>query len=208
MGPTLTIRDGEADTAAIAEYERSRRELVTRGLALGGAVVAAGAVPLLLAVRGAFAQAESDRDVLEAAIALERRAVVAYTAAADSGKLGGTEPIARVFAGQEQEHADGLTKALTDLGGSVPSSKSTEPEQVSGLTRAVRGDARDILVFTVELEAMAVAAYYDAQGKLEAAELIATVGSIMGNQAQHLVVLRQALARDPSPHAFVTGSLE
>ena len=205
MSRPIQIADGDVDTAVIAEYERSRRELVRRGIAIGGAVVAAGAIPFFLRVRNAFAQAEDDASVLEAAVGLEQQAVVAYTAAADSGKLGRSERVARLFAGQEQEHADGLTRALRDRGGSPPP-KPAGAMDIPGLAAAAGGDAMDILGFAVELETMAVAAYYDAHGKLGAPELLATGASIMGNEAQHLVVLRQALGRNPSPRAFVTGA--
>ena len=205
MKNKLIVRDGHADTAAVAEFERSRRDLVRRGIALAGTVVAAGAIPQLLRVRNAFAQADSDAAVLEAAVTLEQQAVLAYTAAADSGKLGRSEAIVRLLARQEQEHADGLAKSLGELGASAPA-KPAAPKDVPGLAEATRGDSRDILRFAVELETMAVAAYYDAHGKLTAPELLSTSGSIMANEAQHLVVLRQALGRNPSPRAFVTGA--
>jgi rubrerythrin len=204
MSGHVHIADGDVDTVVIAEYERTRRELVQRGLAAGGAVVAAGAIPFFLRVRNAFAQAGDDKAVLEAAVALEQQAVFAYTAAADSGKLGKSEPVARLFAAQEQEHADGLTRALRDLGGSPPP-KPAAPDEVPGLKEAAAGNAVDITNFAVELETMAVAAYYDAHGKLKAPKLLATGASIMANEAQHLVVLRQALGKNPSPDAFVTG---
>jgi rubrerythrin len=205
MSGRLHITDGDVDTSVIAEYERSRRELVQRGIAAGGAVVAASAIPFFLRVRNTFAMSTGDAAVLEAAVGLEQQAVFAYTAAAASGKLGKSEPVARLFAEQEQEHADGLTRALRNLGGSPPP-KPEAPGDVPGLADAARGNAADITNFAVELETMAVAAYYDAHGKLKAPELLATGASIMANEAQHLVVLRQALGKNPSPDAFVTGA--
>jgi len=204
MSGPIHIADGDVDTTVIADYERSRRDLVQRGIAVGGVVVAASAIPFFLRIRNAFAQAEGDASVLEAAVGLEQQAVFAYTAAADSGKLGTSEPIARLFAEQEQEHADGLARALRERGGSPPP-KPTSPMDVPGLAEAAGGNAVDITNFAIELETMAVAAYYDAHGKLRAPELLATGASIMANEAQHLVVLRQALGKNPSPDAFVTG---
>jgi rubrerythrin len=171
---------------------------------LGGAVVAAGAIPFLLGVRNAFAQAQGDAEILRAAVELEQSAVLAYTAAAESGKLGESEPVARYFADQEQEHADGLTVALRGLGGSPPPQPGGAGD-VPGLAEAARGDAVDITNFAIELENMAIAAYYDAHAELSSPELLLTGASIMANEAQHLVVLRQALGNDPSPRAFVTG---
>ena len=51
----------------------------------------------------------------------------------------------------------------------------------------------------------AVAAYYDAHRKLIAAGLLQTAASIMANEGQHLVVLRQAAGQAPVPNALETG---
>lgn len=198
------IRDGDVDTAVIAEYEQSRRDLMRKGLVVGGAVIAATSIPFFLKARNAMAQADDDAAILEAAVGLEQMAVFAYTAAAKSGKLGKASAVATLFAKQEQEHADGLIQALESLGGKAPA-KPTKVEDVDGLAEAAGGDATDILEFAVDLETSAVGAYYDAHGKLKAPELLSTGASIMANEAQHLVVLRQALKQNPSPDAFVTG---
>lgn len=66
MSPRLSIADGAADTALVADYERTRRHLIGRGLGPGTVVLAAGAVPMLVAVRDAFA------------LELEAMAVAAY----------------------------------------------------------------------------------------------------------------------------------
>jgi rubrerythrin len=204
MSDDIIIRDGDVDTAVIAEYEQSRRDLMRRGLVVGGAVVAATTVPFLLGARNAMAQAEGDAAILEAAIGLEQTAVFAYKAAADSGKLGKATAVATLFAKQEQEHADALIQALEGLGGKAPA-KPKGVEDVEGLAKAAGGDATDILNYAVEIETMAVGAYYDAHGKLKTPELLSAGASIMANEAQHLVVLRQALKKNPSPDAFVTG---
>jgi hypothetical protein len=52
---------------------------------------------------------------------------------------------------------------------------------------------------------MALAAYYEAHAKLKDPGLLSAAASIMANEAQHLVVLRQALKKNPSPSALVTG---
>jgi rubrerythrin len=205
MRDKIIISDGPVDTAVVADYERTRRELMRRGLVAGGAVIAASSVPLFLRVTKAFAQADGDAAILEAAVGLEQTAVFAYTAAAGSGKLDpATTKVAKLFAAQEQEHADGLTAALEALGGSAPP-KPTGPEDVEGLAEAAAKGQAAIARFAVELETTAVAAYYDAHGKLKDPKLLSTGASIMANEAQHLVVLRQALGANPSPDAFVTG---
>ena len=202
MRDRLVIRDGDVDTAVIAEYEATRRDAMRRGIAVGGTLLAATSIPLLLGVRKAFAQSEDDATILTAAIGLEQTAVVAYDTAAGSGLLDeATTGVAELFRDQEQEHADGLTTALQALGGTAP--EPPTPESIEGL-----GDLKsqeDVANFAIELETMAVAAYYDAHQKLRDAKLLQTGASIMANEGQHLVVLRQAVGKEPVPNAFETG---
>ena len=202
------IIDGEVDTAVVAEYEATRRDMVRRGLAAGGAVVlAATSIPLLLGVRNAFAQAEGDAAILESAIGIEQIAVFAYERAAASDLLDReTKDVAQRFGAHEQEHADGLIAALKGLGGEAPA-KPTSLADLDAVQSGF-GDARsqaDVANFAIELEMAGIAAYYDAQLKLKDAKLLQTGASIMANEGQHLVVLRQAVKKPPVPNAFETG---
>jgi rubrerythrin len=170
----------------------TRRELA--GLA------AAGALPLAVDVRGAFAATRNDVQVLQAAVGLEQRAVFAYGAAVP--RLDGrTARLAEHFRGQEEEHAAGLSEALRNRGGHPPS-KPESAREVPGLARALSGGRGAILRFAVALEETAVAAYYDAARDLRDPRLLADVARIIGNESQHLAVLREALGRDPVPSAF------
>lgn len=200
----LRIRDGEADTDVVADYEATRRHAVGAGLAAGAGVLSAASIPFLLGVADAFADSGGDADVIERAVGLEQTAVFAYRTAARTRKLGRTTRVANLFAEQEQEHADALTRALAGLGGKPPA-KPERARDVPGLEKAAAGSARELLTFAVELETMAVKAYYEAHAKLRDPRLISTSAAIMADEAQHLVVLRQALGHNPSPEAFVTG---
>jgi rubrerythrin len=203
----IVISDGNADSAQIAAFERDRRDLLRRGLAFGGVAIAASNIPLLLMVRNAFAKSEDDAEILVSAIKLERIAVIAYGAAIDSGLLSApVEKVARRFRAHEQEHVDALTTALTDLGGTA----SPPPKGVRDVDAVVEGlgevkSEADIANFAIELETAVIAAYYDAHAKLIEAKLLQTGASIMANEGQHLVVLRQAVRRPPVPNAFETG---
>ncbi|MEJ7797667.1 MAG: ferritin-like domain-containing protein [Solirubrobacteraceae bacterium] len=202
----IPIADGNADTAQVAEFERGRRELLRRGFGLGGALITASSIPLLLSVRNAFAAASGDMEILEQAIGLERVAVLAYGEVIDGGLLSTRfTRIARRLRDHEQEHADALASALTDLGGTPP--KEPTVKDIDGVVEGI-GDLRsqgDVANFAIELELAAVAAYYDAHSKLVDAKLLQTGASIMANEAQHLVVLRQSVKRPPVPNAFETG---
>lgn len=182
--------------------EVTRRAAVRRGVAFGGAVLAAVTIPSLVKVRDALAQADGDAQILEVAIGIEQTAVAVYDAAVGSGLLDeATMEIAELFRDQEQEHADALIAALEDLGGTPPEPPGAGEVDRLGHLRSQEELAR----FALELETIAVAAYYDAHAQLEDEALLRTVASIMANDAQHLVVLRQILGEDPSPAAFVTG---
>jgi rubrerythrin len=203
----IAVADGPVDTAQVAAFERDRRELIRRGLGLGGAAVAGSAIPLLLAVRNAFAVSDTDGTILVQAITLERVAVLAYDTIVGTGLLGGRlDRQLRLLRGHEQQHADVLTKALTDLGGTPPRA----PSGLQDVDKVVKGlgDIRtqaEALSFAIELETAAVAAYHDAQAKLVEAKLLQTGASIAANEGQHLVVLRQAARRPPVPDALETG---
>ncbi len=208
MTQRVVIADGDAGTAEIAAFERDRRELLRRGFALGGAAIAASSVPLLLSVRNAFARATGDAAILERAINLEQVAVLAYDTALGRGLLSpALRRIVRRLRDHEQEHAEALTTALTDLGATPPAA----PKGVGDVDKVVKGlrDVKtqaDLVNFAIELETATVAAYHEAHAELVEARLLQTAASIMGSEGQHLVVLRSAAGRDPLPFAFETGA--
>ncbi len=208
MTRRIVVADGDADTAQVAAFERDRRELLRRGFALGGAAVAASSIPLLLSTRSAFAEATGDAAVLERAINLEQVAVLAYDAVLAGGLLGPQAlRAARRFRDHERQHAETLTTALTDLGGIPPA----PPKGIAAIDEVVDGlgDVKtqaDVVNFLIELETAAVAAYHEAHGKLLETRLLQTSASIMGNEGQHLVVLRMLVRADPVPNAFETGA--
>lgn len=205
--PRVRVVDGDADTPVIAAFERDRRDLIRRGIGLGSAVVAASSIPLLWSVRNAFAAGGPDADILVSAVKLERIAVLAYGQAIDSKLLTPAfARVARTFRDHEREHADALTTALTDLGGVPPPAPTVK--DIDGVVKGI-GDLSsqaDVANFAIELELAAIAAYYDAHRTLVEAKLLQTGAAIMANEAQHLVVLRQAVRQDPVPFAFETGT--
>ena len=184
----------------------TRREAVRTGVAGAGVIAGAAAIPALMRAASAFAQTGGDAAVLEAAIALEQTAVTAYDSAHGSGLLEqGLLPLMRRIRDQEQEHADALSEALEDIGGTPP--RPPGASEVEGLGSLRSREA--LLRFAIELEEMAVGAYLDAHTRLQSPALLRTVTQIMANEGQHLVVLRQALGAslaDSVPSAFEAGS--
>ena len=201
-GERIVIADGPADTAQIVAFERDRRDLIRRGLAFGGALVAASSIPLLLAVRDAFAAESGDAEILGKAIHLEQVAVLAYDGVIAGGLLRSrSEAVLTRFRDHERQHAGALTTALTDLGGTPPEQATVA--DVDGLD-GLKSEA-DVVGFAIAFEAAAVAAYLDAQRKLVDGKLLQSTASIMANEGQHLVVLRRLANVEPVPNAFETG---
>jgi hypothetical protein len=173
---------------------QSRREL----LLTGGAVLTATAAAPLLRAGDALAQASGDdAAILRQAIGLELVAVEAYRRA--SADLGG---IARLFRNHERAHADALSAALRQMGGGAPP-KAKVGGRLDELSRA--SGKRAVAQALIKLEDTAVAAYIDAHTKLKDARLMQIVSSILGNQAQHLVTLRDVAGQQKVPSAFETG---
>jgi tellurite resistance protein len=176
-----------------------------RGALAGGALAAASALPLLAGVRHAFAQAPDEIAILKRAVTLELTMAAAYEAAASGGVLSPrVRQVALLFRRQEQAHADALSSALRAINQTAPT--GTDDRRLQGL-RGLRTEA-EVVRFAIGLENASVAAYYDAQKKLRDGRLIQATAQVMANDAQHLVVLRQATGQDPLPEAFETGGRE
>jgi proteasome lid subunit RPN8/RPN11 len=94
--------------------------------------------------------------------------------------------------------------ALKGLGGTPPSGHIAPLLETLSKART----KADVLAYLVALETMEVAAYYDAAKNFEATKLLQTGAQIMANEGQHLVVLRQALGRDPAPNAYEIDGME
>lgn len=206
--PQLTIiDDDDVATEDIARYEASRRDLLRRGLAWGGATLAASSIPSLLNARDAFAEADDEAGILKAAIGLEEVAVFAYTKAGHSGLL---DPaflsVAKLFAGHEEAHRDALKIALEQVGGGPPPAapmRTGDTKLLAPLAKAKTQAA--IATYAIELETTAVGAYYDANLKLQSSRILKTCAQVMANEGQHLAVLRGLTGRPPVPNAFETG---
>ena len=188
------------------EPDTTRREAVRRGLIAGGAITTLATVPLLFRARSAFAQAEDDTAIIEAAATAEIEAVVAYETMARSGLLRGpVAEIIRLFGNQEEEHYNALVRLLEDMGGEEP--ERPEPADISGLGRLVAEP--QMLTFALELENGLIQEYVGGFEKLTDPDLLKTTSQIMSNEGQHLVMLRLALGADPValvPSAFETGT--
>jgi rubrerythrin len=188
------------------EFERFALDPVSRRrfFHASGVATAGGSAALLAACGGGSAKTgskaatETDIAVLNSAIDLENTAIAAYTAGAPLLK-GELLKLGREFLGQEKEHADALSTAVTHLGG-----HPSRPKAAYDFPR-VRTQ-RDVLLLANMIEHQAIAAYLDALPKLSSPDLRATAAAIVTTEAEHVSVILGALGRPPVPTAFVTGT--
>jgi rubrerythrin len=179
-----------------------------RRLFLGSAALLSGTAIALLAGRDALAAGEargakseaSDAGILNTALAAELEAVAAYQVAAESGLLEKSVlALASQFQGHHREHADVLAKAVAKLGGKPVAAKPS----YSFPTEKLKSQA-DVLRFAAQLEKGAVSAYLNAVPIFGNRELAKAAASILGDEAMHWAVLRQAVGENPVPSAFVS----
>lgn len=176
-----------------------RTFLGVSGLGLSGAAVA------LLAGRESLAAEKganpaSDVAILNSALAAELEAIAAYGVGAGSGLLKGPVlSLATTFQGHHKQHADVLAATVTKLGGAAAVAKTQYNFPVDTLKTQ-----NDVLRFAAGLEKGAVSAYLGAVPLFKDRELAKAAASILGDEAMHWAVLRQALGEEPVPAAFVS----
>ena len=178
----------------------ARRAFLGRsGLLLSGAAVALLAGRDALAAKGGKSTADDAR-ILNTALGAELEAIAAYQVGAESGLL--QKPVldlAVTFQGHHKEHADLLAKTVAKLGGKPVSPKAKYSFPVETLKTQA-----DVLRFAATLEKGAVSAYLGAVPVFGNRDLAKAAASILGDEAMHWAVLRNALGEAPVPAAFVS----
>ncbi|HEX7006396.1 MAG TPA: ferritin-like domain-containing protein [Alphaproteobacteria bacterium] len=189
-------------SSLIADRDIGRRTFFGR---LGGATLSATAVALL-AGRDSLAAASGDKamagdvTILNTALGAEYEAVAAYQVGAESKLL--HKPIldlAVTFQSHHKEHAKVLADTVKKLGGTPVEPKSKYDFPVSKLKTEA-----DVLRFAAGLEKGAVSAYLGAVPLFDNRDLAKAAASILGDEAMHWAVLRQALGEPPVPSAFMS----
>ena len=168
------------------------------GLLLSGAAVALLAGKDALAAK-AGASAAGDVKILNSALGSELEAIAAYQVGAESGLL--QKPVlalALQFQGHHKAHADVLAGTVKQLGGKPVEAKAKYDFPVDKLKTQA-----DVLQFAAGLEKGAVSAYLGAVPLFLDRQLSRAAASILGDEAMHWAILRQALGEDPVPVAFV-----
>ncbi len=183
-----------------AALEARRSFLGKSGLLLSGAAVALLAgQEALAATKGGKSTAEDVR-ILNSALSAEFEAIAAYQVGAESGLL--QKPVldlAVTFQGHHKEHADILGKTIAKLGGKAVSAK----EKYTFPTDTLKTQM-DVLRFAASLEKGAVSAYLGAVPLFGNRDLAKAAASILGDEAMHWAILRNALGEAPVPVAFMS----
>jgi rubrerythrin len=169
------------------------------GLLLSGAAVA------LMAGKDALAATKgdsgaSDVQILNTALGAELEAIAAYQLGAESGLL--QKPVldlAVTFQGHHKEHAEVLSKTISKLGGKPVAAKSKYQFPTETLK-----SQNDVLRFAATLEKGAVSAYLGAVPLFGNRDLAKAAASILGDEAMHWAILRNALGETPVPLAFMS----
>ncbi|MBA3998832.1 MAG: DUF4439 domain-containing protein [Candidatus Accumulibacter sp.] len=187
------------DIGSIVHAIPRRAFIAHSGLLLSGAAVA------LLSGRDALAAkagkgAESDLRILNTALGAELEAIAAYQVGAESGLL--QKPaldLALTFQGHHKQHAELLFGTIAKLGGKPVSARDKYAFPVDTLKTQV-----DVLRFAAGLEKGAVSAYLGAIPVFGNRDLAKAAGSILGDEAMHWAILRNAVGDVPVPEAFVS----
>jgi rubrerythrin len=144
-----------------------------------------------------------DAEIVNVAISQELALIDAYRRVGSQVQKPENRALLRQFVAQEQEHVDGWTKAMRGLGGQVEA--EAEELDYSGLK-----SERDYLLFAYELTSSELTHFLEDVTKLSTGAPQSFAAATAANEAQHLVVLRQALGTDlleAVPDSFDTGEV-
>ena len=184
-------------------FVAGRRMFLTRSsFVLSGAAIAllAGRDSLAAEMKKATAgAAANDVKILNGALAAEFQGIAAYQVGAESGLL--QTPVldlAVQFQSHHKAHADLLAATIKQLGGGP-----VAPKQKYDFPVAQLKSQNDVLRFAAGLEQGAVSAYLVAVPAFDNRDLAKAAASILGDEAMHWAILRQALSENPVPAAFV-----
>ncbi|MEG0053834.1 MAG: ferritin-like domain-containing protein [Comamonas sp.] len=179
--------------------EARRLFLGQSGLLLSGAAVALLAGREALAAKSGDGKTQ-DTQILNTALGAELEAIAAYQLGAESKLLQAPVlDLAVTFQGHHKAHAELLAKTIEKLGG-----KPVLPKIACNFPVNQLKSQEDVLRFAARLEQGAVSAYLGAIPLFGNRELSKAAASILGDEAMHWAVLRQAVGEVPVPAAFVS----
>jgi Ferritin-like domain len=194
-------------------HGETRRELIRRGIAVGGLAAASLGIAPALGAAAAATPGPTDGDVLQKTLEVERLLVFCYQHVLRVGALSPRAAlVVRQFLAHEQAHVGALASDLAPLGGARvagPADDATADDalagaHVSGTLGGLRTE-RDCIELLLSLEAVAEAAYFSAVSKLHDHGLLQTAAEIFANEAQHAATLSELLHPGDVSRAVPTG---
>jgi hypothetical protein len=105
------------------------------------------------------------------------------------------------FQSQHKAHADFLTKTVKKLGGTPVGPKEAAAYKFPVETLKTQ---TDVLRFAADLEHGAATAYLSTVPRFSNRDLAKDIASILGDEAMHWAILRQALNEKPVPQAYIS----
>jgi rubrerythrin len=186
-----------ADSPALIEGRSSRRTLVGRGVVVGGALAAGGAVLGWRASAAAPApSAALDKKIFNFALLLEYLQAAFYTEAVEAGGLRGeVRNFAEIVADHERKHVAFLERALGRGARKKPRFEFGSATE----------DQREFLEAAVLLENTGVAAYNGQAANLTKKSL-AAAAEIVSVEGRHAAWISDLAGRHPAPRAADPGA--
>lgn len=140
--------------------------------------------------------------ILNQALGAERFAIAAYEIAAGTGLLSsGVIEVAKTFQGHHGQHAHKIHETIISLGGEPVKALSQE-EYASKLPSGLI-DEKSIIHYALTLEKGATITYLNAIPEFENHKIAQAAASILGDEAMHWAVLRNALGLIPVHISFI-----
>lgn len=143
-----------------------------------------------------------DIEILNQALGAERFAIAAYEIAAGTGLLSeGVIQVAKTFQGHHGQHAHKIHETIVSLGGE-PVKPLSQDEYAKQLPPGLV-EEKSIIHYALTLEKGATITYLNAIPEFENHKLAQAAASILGDEAMHWAVLRNALGLAPVHISFI-----
>lgn len=143
-----------------------------------------------------------DIEILNEALNLEQFAVAAYGLAAGTGLLSeGVIQVAKTFQSHHGQHAHKIQETILTLGGEAIKPLS-QAEYAAKLPPSIV-DEKSIIHYALTLEKMAAITFLNAIPEFENRKIAQAAASILGDEAMHWAVLRNALGLAPVHISFI-----
>jgi bacterioferritin (cytochrome b1) len=181
----------------------TRRDVLRVGATVAGAAAVSacggdGSASRTGAPTRSAAAAPDPVHVLNQALVVEHTTVFAYTLGLPL--LGSvTSPMATAFRQHHSDHRDLLIRLIRGLGG------TPTPARDSYDIGAPPTDEGGMVSLAATLEEQAARAGFAALRQLDDPATQQTLGSILGDEAQHAAAWRTLLQQDPAPASFVSA---